>query len=110
MTSEQPGSDQSTTSAVTVPPKRSAKSAPARVDRLPPFWVLLHNDDHIDAEFVAETIELLTPLGRFDSFRTMLTAHNRGQALVLVTHKERAELYQDQFAGRGLTVTIEPAK
>jgi hypothetical protein len=29
---------------------------------------------------------------------------------VLVTHKERAELYVDQFKSKSLTVTIEPAE
>jgi ATP-dependent Clp protease adaptor protein ClpS len=33
-----------------------------------------------------------------------------GVALVLVTHKERAELYVEQFASKRLTVTIEPAE
>ena len=31
-------------------------------------------------------------------------------ALLLVTHRERAELIQEQFQTRGLTVTIEPAR
>ena len=36
-------------------------------------------------------------------------AHETGVALLLVTHKERAELYQDQFESKGLTtVTIQP--
>ena len=33
-----------------------------------------------------------------------------GVALLLTTHKERAELYQEQFQSKGLTVTIEPAE
>ena len=28
----------------------------------------------------------------------------------VVTHKERAELYKDQFSSKSLTVTIEPAE
>lgn len=109
MADHQPGSDQSNNAVLDAPPEQAAKPASPKVDKLPPFRVLLHNDDHNDPVFVAETIEKLTPLGRFESFRTMLTAHNRGLALVLMTHKERAELYQDQFVGMGLTVTIEPA-
>ena len=31
-------------------------------------------------------------------------------SLLLTTHKERAELYQEQFTSKGLTVTIEPAE
>lgn len=47
-----------------------------------------------------------------DSGRAMQvsrTAHTSGIALVLLAHKERAELYREQFAGRGLKVSIEPA-
>jgi hypothetical protein len=35
-------------------------------------------------------------------------ADKTGVALLLTTHKERAELYKDQFESKGLTVTIEP--
>jgi len=37
-------------------------------------------------------------------------ADKTGVALLLTTHKERAELYQEQFTSKGLTVTIEPAE
>ena len=36
--------------------------------------------------------------------------HETGVALLLVTHKERAELYREQFQSKNLTVTIEPAE
>jgi ATP-dependent Clp protease adapter protein ClpS len=37
-----------------------------------------------------------------------LEAHESGLALLLVTHKERAELYVDQFGTFSITLTIEP--
>ena len=39
----------------------------------------------------------------------MWEAYHQGRSLVLVTHLERAELYVEQFADRGLCATIEPA-
>jgi ATP-dependent Clp protease adapter protein ClpS len=36
-------------------------------------------------------------------------AHRAGIALLTVTHKERAELFQEQFTSKSMTVTIEPA-
>ena len=42
--------------------------------------------------------------GRLEELRA------RGTTLLLTTHKERAELYKDQFTSKGLTVTIEPAE
>ncbi|MFT3788829.1 MAG: ATP-dependent Clp protease adaptor ClpS [Tepidisphaeraceae bacterium] len=77
---------------------------------LPPWKVLLHNDDHNEFAFVIVTIISLTPLNEDDAVRRTLEAHESGVALLLTTHKERAELYLDQFTSKGLTVTIEPAE
>jgi ATP-dependent Clp protease adaptor protein ClpS len=58
--------------------------------------------------FVISTIMELTPLNEQDATLRMEEAHKTGVALLLVTHKERAELYKDQFESKGLVVTIEP--
>jgi ATP-dependent Clp protease adaptor protein ClpS len=86
------------------------KPAPAKpkVERLPPFRVLLHNDSVNEMGYVVATIVELTPLNKRDATEAMIEAHKTGVALLLVTHKERAELYQDQFRSKRLTVTIEP--
>jgi ATP-dependent Clp protease adaptor protein ClpS len=76
---------------------------------LPPWKVLLHNDDVNDYMFVVETIVMLTPLNEQDAVERMKEAHETGTSLIMTTHRERAELVQQQFASRGLTVTIEPA-
>jgi ATP-dependent Clp protease adaptor protein ClpS len=83
----------------------TAKTPPAK---LPPWRVLLHNDDKNEMLFVIHSIVELTPLNRDDAHQRTLEAHKSGVALLLVTHKERAELYLDQFQTKGLTVTIEP--
>jgi len=80
------------------------------VDRLPPFRVLLHNDNHSDQLYVVETICDLTPLNPHRATNVMMEAHNTGVALVLVTHRERAELYVEQFRSKRLKVTMEPAE
>lgn len=79
----------------------------AKPKALPPYKVLLHNDDHNTVEFVVQTIVMLTPLPQADAWSRTEEAHHTGTALLLVTHKERAELYAEQFMSRGLTVTIE---
>lgn len=86
------------------------RPAPPRVDRLPPYRVLLHNDDVNERLDVVDTLVELTPLNRQRATLVMLEADATGVALVLVTHKERAELYRDQFRAKLLTVTIEPAE
>ena len=60
--------------------------------------------------FVVETIVQLTPLNEQEAVGRMKEADKTGVALLLTTHKERAELYQEQFTSKGLTVTIEPAE
>ncbi len=72
--------------------------------------MLLHNDDKNDVVFVVETVVELTPLDENEATVRTIEAHKTGVALLLVTHKERAELYADQFQTKGLTVTIEPAE
>lgn len=86
------------------------KPARPKLDHLPPFRVLLHDDPEIDMEHVVETLVELTPLPPQNAVMVMLEAHKTGVSLVLVTHKERAELYVDQFHSKKLTVTIEPAE
>jgi ATP-dependent Clp protease adaptor protein ClpS len=92
--------------------KRARKKVPARKppQMLPPWKVLLHNDDQNDMLFVVEAIVSLTPLNQEAAAVRTLEAHQSGLALLLTTHKERAELYQEQFQSKGLTVTIEPAE
>lgn len=82
--------------------------APPKVDRLPPFRVLLHNDDVNDVVHVVRSITELTPLSREEAVSRTREANDRGVSLLLVTHRERAELYREQFQTKGLTVTFEP--
>ncbi len=93
-------------------PKRKQKPLPATKppQPMPPWKVLLHNDDVNDGKYVIETIVELTRLNEQDATQRMEEADKTGVALLLVTHKERAELYKDQFESKSLTVTIEPAE
>jgi ATP-dependent Clp protease adaptor protein ClpS len=74
---------------------------------LPPWKVILHNDDKNFMEYVVARIRELTPLSKQEAILCAQDAHRTGCALVLVTHQERAELYVDQFTSCGLTVTAE---
>lgn len=74
----------------------------------PPYKVILHNDDVNDMVYVVETICKLTTLSVEQAYEKMMEAHTKGLAILLVCHKERAELYQEQFHSCRLTVTIEP--
>lgn len=95
--------------ATQVLPKKSEPKSDRKPGHLPPYKVLLHNDDVNDMEHVIQTILKLTTLALVNAVKCTLEAHDTGVSLLLVTHKERAELYAEQFASRLLTVTIEPA-
>ncbi len=84
-------------------------AARPRPRRLPPWRILLHNDNVNDMPYVVETIVALTRLTRHDAEARMLEAHNKGLSLLLTTHREHAELLDEQFQSKRLKVTIEPA-
>jgi ATP-dependent Clp protease adaptor protein ClpS len=95
-------------------PARSTATAarPQRAEPrlLPPYKVILHNDDKNDFDHVIATIMMLCGLNKQDAELRTVEAHSTGCALLLVTHRERAELFVEQFQSRSLTVTIEPAE
>ena len=79
-----------------------------RVEQLPPYKVVLHNDDVNAFEDVIEAILKLTPLTEMEAISCTIEAHETGHSVLLVTGRERAELYVEQFASCRLTVTCEP--
>lgn len=90
-------------------PTTPSRAPAAAIQRrqLPQYRVILHDDDINEIPFVVRTVLRLTPLNRTRATIVTLHAHYHGIALLLITHKERAELYQAQFRERGLRVTIE---
>ncbi len=77
---------------------------------LPPFRVVLHNDDHNSMDHVVLSIMRSVPsLTAEDAAEIMLQAHTHGQATVIQCPKEAAEYYRDRLESCGLTATIEPA-
>jgi ATP-dependent Clp protease adaptor protein ClpS len=72
------------------------------------FRVVLHRAADRDLMFVARVVMELTRFGSAEAEFRMWEAYHRGRSLVLVTHLERAELFVEQFADRGLAATIEP--
>lgn len=80
---------------------------PVRVRQLPPYRVILHQNPTHELMFVVRTIMELTRFCRAEATQKMWEAHHSGRSVLLVTFRERAELYVEQFADRGLTTTTE---
>ncbi len=77
-------------------------------ETLPPYRVVLHNDDHNEMGHVVRA--LLDSVPELDTERAMaimIEAHLNGRAEVIACPRERAELYRDRLETFGLTATIE---
>lgn len=100
-----PGTSPGTTEA----PAREADLRPIE-ETLPPYVVVLHNDDHNAMDHVVRALLLSVPELEVDrAVEVMLTAHENGQADVISCPLERAELYRDRLESHGLTATIRKA-
>ena len=102
------GGEESGYNAAPVKPRKHVLPRQPIPRALPPWKVLLHNDDINEIGKVVSTICLLTRLNKEEAIARTLEAHQTGVALLLVTHQERAELYVEQFQSCKLTVTAEP--
>jgi ATP-dependent Clp protease adaptor protein ClpS len=93
---------------VTTTETRPEVGAGERVEILPPWSVILHNDDHNEMTYVVRCLVKSVPsLGTTRATRIMLEAHNHGKAKVVTCPLELAELYRDRLQSFGLTASIE---
>ncbi len=77
-------------------------------DILPPYSVILHNDDVNSMDFVvAALLKSVEPLSSEEAVTIMLEAHNTGRAVVITCPLEHAEHYRDRLRSFRLGVTIE---
>ena len=86
-----------------------APAAP-RMDRLPPFMVVLHNDDRNEMAFVVQSVSQIARMPIQDAYERMIEAHNQGQSVVLHTHREHAEFVCEALQSKGLVATVERSR
>ena len=77
--------------------------------QMPRYKVVLHYDAAAELMFVVRCVMELTRFPRAEATHKMWEAHHNGRSVLLTTYRERAELYAEQFADKGLTVSVEPA-
>jgi len=87
---------------------RSATTGQTQPRQLPRYKVILLRDSTNDLMFIVRTVMELTRLCRAEATHKMWEAHHCGQSVLLVTYRERAELYVEQFSTRNLQTTLEP--
>lgn len=89
--------------------RKPSRSPTSRKEReLPRYKLVLHGEGEFEIMFVVRTIMELTRFCVDEARHKTWEAHHEGRSQLLVTYKERAELYVEQFRDRGLTLSIEP--
>ncbi len=86
------------------------KPAPApklQTGQMPPWKIILHNDEVNTAEYVVNKVQEITKLDEKDAIKKVLEADKKGLALLLTTHQEKAELLVEMFDACNITVTME---
>lgn len=92
-----------------------------RVRQLPPYHVILLNDDDHTFDYVIRMLKQLFGHPEQKGFMMAEEVHRSGRVIVLTTTKEHAELKQDQIHAFGpdpllarckgsMSATIEPAE
>jgi ATP-dependent Clp protease adaptor protein ClpS len=99
-------------------PKPDSKTKP---QKLPPYNVVLLNDDDHTYEYVIEMLTALFGHSKEKGFQLAKEVDSTGRVIVLTTHREKAELKRDQIHAFGadkriakcqgsMSATIEPAE
>lgn len=97
--------DQATSAAAATKakPKRESKE---KVKELPPYNVVLLNDDDHSYEYVIEMLKALFGHPAELGYKLAQQVDDNGRAIVLTTHKEKAELKRDQIHSYGVDYRV----
>ena len=91
--------------------KPSKKTNPQkRVDHLPPYNVVLLDDDHHTYEYVIEMLGKLFGYDKQKAFKLAEEVDKQGRVILMTTHKEKAELKRDQVTGYGPDFRMDSSK
>jgi len=103
-----------------IAPPKPAADPKARVENLPPYNVVLLNDEEHTYEYVIEMMQRLFAVSAERAFRMAVTVDTQDRVVCMTTHKEHAELKRDQIHSFGrdhlmaiskgsMSAVIEPA-
>jgi ATP-dependent Clp protease adaptor protein ClpS len=105
---------------VNAPPAQAAEALPGKPQRLPPYAVIVYNDELHTFAYVIETFKKVFGYTDEKCHALVLAIHNAGKGIVWSGPKEVAELKRDLIRSAGpdfyaekkvdfpLGVTIEP--
>lgn len=90
--------------------RRSKAGSKPKPKKLPPFNVVLLDDDDHSYEYVIGMLAELFAHPMEKGFKLAKTVDKDGRAIVMTTHKELAELKRDQILAYGADVRIASSK
>ncbi|MGD0766951.1 MAG: ATP-dependent Clp protease adaptor ClpS [Tepidisphaeraceae bacterium] len=102
-------------------PQKAAPSKKPRPAQMPPYHVILLNDDDHTYEYVIEMLKVLFAYPDEKGFQLAKEVDREGRVILMTTHRERAEFKRDQIHAYGvdprvatckgsMSATIEPAE
>ena len=94
--------------AAAIPKMKPKKQIERR--ELPPYNVILLDDSDHSYEYVMEMARALFGYPQEEGFRLAQEVDSRGRAILLTTHKEKAELKRDQVHSFGTDVRVATCK
>jgi ATP-dependent Clp protease adaptor protein ClpS len=98
-----------------------APASKPRVERMPPWNVVLLDSDHHTYEYVVRMLQRIFGVSFEKAYDVAVKVDTQGRAVCLTTHREHAELKRDQISGFGrdplsagclgsMSAIIEPAE
>src|SRR5689334_3681857 len=88
-------------------PRRARRASTKRKPRkLPPYHVVLLDDDDHSYEYVIEMLRCLFGYADEHGYQLATEVDAAGRAVVVTTHKELAELKRDQIRGYGVDIRV----
>ncbi len=102
-------------------PQRARPARKQKPAQMPPYHVILLNDDDHTYEYVIEMLKVLFAFPDEKGFQLAREVDREGRVILMTTHRERAELKRDQIHAYGvdhrvatckgsMSATIEPAE
>jgi ATP-dependent Clp protease adaptor protein ClpS len=102
--------EQKTPTSPTATKPKPAASPKEKTKQLPPYNVILLNDEEHSYDYVVHMLKSLFGHTDEKGYQLAKTVDTQGRAIVLTTHKEKAELKRDQIQAFGADHRIDACK
>ena len=96
--------------AVEKQPQKAQPELRHKLRKLPPYNVVLLNDDDHTYDYVIEMLGSVFGHDGKKAEQMAIEVDEKGRVIVLTTHKEKAELKRDQVMGYGADVRVQSCK